>query len=272
MNNIQKLYYNKIKRVKKISHPRILINICCHGNEIIGLDVKKLCKKLKIIHGSITFNTANPKALATRKRYIESDLNRSFPGSKTGTYEEQIANQMMKYVKLFDYVFDIHSTESDMENSLIIEDTSSKIQKMISVCKNANVVLYMSATKGSSIFTACRQTKSIIPGLAFEYGKDPKKTYEDLIGILKILGIIAQSLNTKLNHKNPNQFKCYATFPKYPGDILSDDIKDYKLIYKGDIIGYSVNKKPIIAPKNFYPVLFRETNYKTFFGFMAKKM
>ena len=274
-NDIKKLFSEKIQEAQGLSHPRVLVNICSHGNEVIGLDIKSMCDDLKIENGSLTFNIGNPEATKKKERFIESDLNRSFPGSESGTYEEQIAFYMMQYVKLFDYIIDIHSTVSGMENCLIIEDDSPEIQQLISVCNNCDTVLHMIATKGKSIFTACRQSDKIIPGITFEYGNNSdytvQKTYDDLICVLSKIGIITEIKNFSIS-KLPDQFECYSIFSKQPSDILGENILNYKLVKKGETVGYTEQNIPIIAPDDFYPILFREKNYETIFGFMARKL
>jgi len=276
IKDIQDLYYQKTKEAGQLARPRVLINVCSHGNEILGLEIKKLFEDITIVNGSLTFNVANPWAVAEGKRFVESDLNRSFPGSKTGTLEEKIAYQMMKFIPLFDYVFDIHSTKSGLKDCLIIENNLPEIKKIIPACHNAESVLYMKATSGASIFSACHLANRIIPGLAFEYGDNSEATaqrvYSDLVSILNILGLTKQNIVVLSDEKVARQFECYKTFPKNPGDILAEDIKNYELVLKGDIVAYTSDKKPILAPEDFYPILFGEPNYIDIFGFMARKM
>jgi succinylglutamate desuccinylase len=275
LNSIKKSFFQKIQEAQELSHPRVLVNVCSHGNETVGLDVQDMCNDLKIKNGSLTFNIGNPEAIRQGKRFIDSDLNRSFPGLENGTYEERIAFEMMKYLPLFDYVIDIHSTVSGMDNCLITEDNSPEIQKLISSCSNCDVVLHMTATKGSSIFTACRQSGKNIPTIAFEYGDNSKeivkKTYDDLISILVNIGVVEQINNVKII-KNPNQFECYSTFPRSYNDILDQSIINYKLVKKGEIVAISSLGIKVLAQEDFYPILFGETNYTTIFGFMAKKI
>lgn len=274
-NDIKKIFSEKIKEAKGLEHPRVLVNICSHGNEVIGLEIQKKCKNLNIKNGSLSFNVGNPEAVRQGKRFIESDLNRSFPGSENGTYEEKIAFYMMKYIKLFDYVIDIHSTVSGMDKCLIVEDNSQEIKQLISVCNNCDTVLHMKATKGSSIFLACRQSNKKIPAIAFEYGNNSnkiiKKTYDDLIRIFVKIGIIQQKIKI-VNLNKPKQFKCNRVLFKKKGDVIEKNITNYKQVKKGDVIGHTAKNIPIVAKNDFYPVLFGETNYEKIFGFMARKL
>jgi len=270
--NIDKIYLEKIKQVKKMNHPRILVNICSHGNEILGLKIEKLFKNIEIINGSVTFNIGNQEAVDKKVRFIDSDLNRSFPGKKNGNKEEIIAYNMMKYIKYFDYLIDIHSTVSGLKNSIIVEDYSSRVKKIVSVCKNADTILVMSATSGSSIFRTCVVNK--IPGMAFEYGDNSietaKRTFEDLINILSYLKVVDLKINKKTRNINLRKFNCYDTIQKKDGDVLKSGLNNFKLIKKGEIIKYDKDKNPIVSNEDFYPILLGEKNYKNIFGFKGK--
>jgi predicted deacylase len=83
----------------------IVIIACMHGDELLGKEVIDLLK------GRIDarFVIANPHAVERNVRFIESDLNRSFPGSADGTQEERIAHSLLKELEA-DLVIDIHST------------------------------------------------------------------------------------------------------------------------------------------------------------------
>jgi predicted deacylase len=272
---IEKIFHEKIQKANELRRPRVLVNICSHGDEIIGLDVQEKCIDLTIKKGSLIFNIGNPEALRLGKRFVESDLNRSFPGSENGTYEEQIAFYMMKYISLFDYVVDIHSTVSGIDNCIIIEDNSPETNRLISACHNCDTILLMTATKGSSIFTACRQEDNIIPAVTFEYGNNSiettNRTYDDLLSVLAEIGVVDQPNNLSVI-KTPSKFECYATFSKSIDDILEKNIENFKLVKNGDVVGHTIQGLPITAPTDFYPVLFGKNSYTTIFGFMAKKI
>ena len=274
-SEIDKKYRRLISEVDNLTHPRILINICSHGNEVLGLEVVNKLKNIQVVNGSIAFHTANELAVKQNRRFIDSDLNRSFPGSISGNHEQQIASEMMKYIPYFDYVIDIHSTVSDTKDCLIIEDNSSEIQKLLSVCKNAKTVLHMTATKGTSIFRATRLPERIIPAIVFEYGDNDsntiEKTYSDILNVLSLLGVI-ESINSVVKNHKLQQFECYATYPKLETDIPNPKIKNCEMVHKGDIIGYSKDGTLILSDSDFYPILFGEINYTTIFGFKANKL
>lgn len=272
-NIIKEIYTQKIKEAQILAHPRVLINVCSHGDETVGLDLKSKFDDFHVANGSLTFNVANLEGVRLHKRIVETDLNRSFPGNEHGSYEEKIAFYMMQYVPLFDYVIDVHSTVSGMKDCIIIEDNSNEVQKMISACGNCKTVLHMLATKGKSLFTASRSEDRIIPAIAFEYGDNSTETlekcYEDIVNVLKIIHLL-EGEKTIFKTEHPRQFECYAAFPKNSDDVIDGSIKNYNLVKKGDIVGHTSLGEEIISPEDFYPILFGEITYTTIFGFMGR--
>lgn len=93
-----------------------------HGDEPIGVQaigfLQESLQGLEI-QESIKYIIANEEALRLNKRFVETDLNRSFPGNENGKLEEKLAYALLKEISDADYVFDIHSTVIDTDNFVI---------------------------------------------------------------------------------------------------------------------------------------------------------
>lgn len=80
-----------------------------HGNEVFAL---KVLAQLELYNNqAIRIRVGNPEAIAKRKSYIESDLNRSF-GAFTGkTQEAKLAKVLCEDIERFapDLIIDVHS-------------------------------------------------------------------------------------------------------------------------------------------------------------------
>lgn len=111
--------------------PKLLIICSTHGDEKIGLEV---IKKLKSegLESFFDFLIANPKANEKNVRYIEKDLNRSYPGVKNSDiYEERLAFQNLEIAKKYQYIIDIHEANEGRDDFVIIP--SKKISKKFPV-------------------------------------------------------------------------------------------------------------------------------------------
>jgi len=246
--------------------PHILINILTHGDELIGLKVKKELEKVEIINGVLEFNVANEKAYKEKKRFIDSDLNRVFPGNPKGNYEEKMAHKLLPKIKKADLVIDIHSTISDLKDALIITKLNKRTSEVIKVI-NPKYLLWMNISRKNALISNAKV------GVAFEYGKDKdKKTLNKTVGdikkILKHFNMI-KGLSSK-NKLKTKSFKINKSIYKKNGQELDSKIKNYKFVRKGQII--SSNKEILKAPENFYPILFSSNGYDDIFGFLGKKI
>lgn len=269
LNNIYSL--SNIKKIKESPTPRVLLNACTHGSEHVGLQVINYFKKTKITKGTLIVNIANERAVKSKKRFIESDLNRVFPGKEDGNYEERLASKIKPFVDAFDVVVDIHSTESGVSSALIVTKFSQQTKKALRAIAPKRV-LFMN-TKPKNPHSLISSAKV---GIAFEYGKDKdKKTYSQTIqGIERLLnyyGMLESSV-TKKTHRKTEFYEVYGQEKKPSGSKISPSIKNFNLVKKGVYIGFNKNNKKIFAKESFYPILFGNNTYETIFGFKARKI
>jgi succinylglutamate desuccinylase len=248
---------------------KIILNILTHGDEKIGLRVLDEIKKLNIDKRNLIFQIANKKAVKLGKRFIDQDLNRSFPGKKDGNYEEKLAYKLSPIIKSADIVIDIHSTTSHLKDALILTKINKETREFIQVIQ-PKYVLVMKATKNNALISQAKI------GIAFEYGKDNseialRKTVLGIKRILKKAKLLKKDFSDKKTLIPPNFFEVKSVVVKPEGYILFKGIKNYQLIKKGQTYA-SLGRKKLIAKKNFYPILFGEKKYKDYFGFAGQKI
>lgn len=88
---------------------KILVIGGMHGNETLGLEVVKLFQSKPVL--AIDTLLANEQAIKANSRFIEQDLNRTFPGDGTSkAYEPRRAAEILKIAKKYDVVLDFHNT------------------------------------------------------------------------------------------------------------------------------------------------------------------
>lgn len=90
---------------------KIAILGCVHGNENYSLKVFRKLKKISLVNGEVDFYLVNEKAFEKNKRFIESDLNRSF-NQNLKTYEGKMSEEIKVKLKNYDFIIDMHSTTS----------------------------------------------------------------------------------------------------------------------------------------------------------------
>jgi|SRR3989344_217148 len=246
---------------------KIILNIGTHGDEKIGSKVAKEIEKLNINKKTLSVQIANRRAFDLNKRYINQDLNRSFPGRKQGNYEQRLAYKLSPIIKSADIVIDIHSTTSNLKDTLIVTRLNKKTSEYIDVIQ-PEYVLIMNPTKNNALISKAKV------GIAFEYGKDKNSTVlkKTVLGIKKLLKYL-DIIDFMIPRTNiiTEYFDVIASVPKPKGYKLLNNIKNYSLVKRGQI--YARNgKKILIAGEDFYPILFGQKNYNNIFGFRGKSI
>ncbi len=246
---------------------QILINVCTHGDEQIGLQVVERLKQLDVLTSSTTVLVANEAALKADVRFIETDLNRSFPGDPGGSLEEQLAHSLRPTISAADVVLDIHSTKSDLKDAIIVTKLTPKTLEYIQVIGPRNLI-FMNIGTGTALISQAKI------GIAFEYGQDTEEsaiagTVLGIERLMKYLNSATEEVTQKFD--TMNIYEVYSDAKRPEGYTILPSVQNYVRVEEGE--PYATNgSEVIIAEEAFYPILFGEKTYKTYFGFKAHKL
>ncbi|MEO2154213.1 MAG: succinylglutamate desuccinylase/aspartoacylase family protein [Nanoarchaeota archaeon] len=216
--------------------PKVAIVACLHGDEIIGkLIIDKLIENIKNgkfkFKGTLKLIVANEEAMKARERFIDSDLNRVFPGNPNGNHEEKLAYKLLKELKDFDYVVDIYSTITETPSFVILTK-----EEMLDLAKKVPLkrILVMSPklVKEKALI-------GHVKGISIEFNHkiNPSIAYK----------IVKETLENIYNNKD-TQIKQGIYYVKgilrkeKVGKLLINP-KNFKRIKKGTIIEKKVMKK-----------------------------
>lgn len=224
---------------------KILLNILTHGDESLGFFVARQLNDL-IQEGILDVNIANPQAAIFGVRFIESDLNRVFPGKENGTYEERLAFDLAKKIKEYDVVIDIHSTTSDVQDVLIVTKLDEATREAVEA--TARRVLLMSVGNKNALIS------DATIGIAFEYGgeNDPDVAIRTALGVRALVDHCMGK--GKKSKQSPEYFEVYDTIPL----DCKETMKNFELT--------------TINGEEFYPLFIGEKSYQTFRGFKARSI
>lgn len=89
---------------------KILVVGGTHGDERTGVDVVSLLKRNPVV--DVDTLIANPRATKQCRRFVETDLNRSFGVQNPRSYEEKLALRLAKILKQYDLIVEFHNTVS----------------------------------------------------------------------------------------------------------------------------------------------------------------
>lgn len=246
---------------------KILLNILTHGDECIGKKVADEILRMypNIIGEGLDIQIANERAYGEKKRYIDHDLNRVFPGNPMGSYEEKLANQLKQNISTYKLVIDVHSTESGSGDMVIVTKFDESTKNILAVLE-PKYVLFMNIQPDRSLISSARI------GLAFEMGSenDEKTFIKTMIGVKRLLSYFKLITPQDSFGFFTKYFEVFAQITKPSGAHLKNHIENFLLIKKGEVFAEKVDSSGITAEFDFYPVIFGSTNYETIFGFAAR--
>lgn len=216
--------------------------VCQHGNEETPLRV------IRRYSQRLTYVLANPAAYRRNARFMQTDLNRSFPGRERGSHEEKLAKRLLVRVRNYEQVVDLHTATCSTPMFAILTKVSPS---HIDLVRRLGVkrVVYMA----KSIASGRALIDHVNCGVSIECGNErSKKTAVD----------IEEALRHFIS-----------------GGTSGDDIA-YYLVY--EILRSSPRLRRLpksvrnfqevsLAGEKFYPVLARERNYKGTLCLMAKR-
>jgi tryptophanyl-tRNA synthetase len=229
-----------------------LVLICClHGDERYGLKVSKS-------QSLFPFVLANEKAFEENKRFIDSDLNRSFPGNTEGNYEERRAVELLKKIKDFEYVLDLHSSSNSCPLfGIITKPNKEKIDFAKKLGLKRLVIMSPSFVSGKSLidFAKC--------GISLEIGPHGRK--ENINEVLELINHFAENKNFS---ESLEIFEIFALIKKQAKNIL---ITNFKEVKQGEIISEDETGKQL-AEYDFIPVIVGEEAYGDTLCLAARKL
>ena len=237
-----------IERSKKPG-PIVLFTAGIHGDEVNGVEiVRQLIAKgiNKPKKGTIIcIPVINIFGFLHMVRELPDgrDLNRMFPGSKTGSLASQVAFKLMsKIVPQVDLIIDYHTGGADRFNAPQIRIVKDEpVLDELANTFGAPFVLY-SKNINKSFRNACY--KIGVPILLFEGGKsfsfDKTVTNTGVNGAKRILHYL-EMLNSKFKVSKPKKQPVYVSNSKwirakYSG-MFKTTVSINTFIKKGDIIG-----------------------------------
>jgi len=227
--------------------------ICClHGNERYGFEVSKN-------QSFFPFFLSNKKAFIENKRFIDTDLNRCFPGKLEGNYEEKLAYNLIKKIKYFYYILDLHSSSNYCPMfGIITKPNNEKIEfaRLLGLKKLVIMPEFFASGKALIDFVDC--------GISIEVGPHNREENVKEANLL-IKNILENKIN---NNNNMEIFEVFNIIKKSKENIL---INNFDNIKKDQVIASDISGNQI-AEYDFTAVLVNEESYEGILCLACKKI
>jgi len=195
---------------------KVAVVCCLHGNEPYGLEV---ANKLT---SSFSFFIGNKIALERKVRFIEADMNRCFPGKINGNYEEVMASKLVKKLKEYEYVIDLHSSSNHCPLfGIITKPNKEKLNfaKRLGLKRLVIMPEFFASGKALIDFVRC--------GISLEVGPHERKE-----NVKEVLKAIDNFFNNKKN-ENVKIFEVFDIIKKGYSEVL---IKNFDEVKAGQVI------------------------------------
>ena len=252
---------------KKSDSPVVWLTACSHGDEVGGVavihEVFKTIKE-KMVKGSLyAFPMINPIAFDSGTRMVKGeDLNRSFPGSETGSIAKKTANHVFSTIMKSnpDIVIDLHNDWTHSIPYVIVDPIPGRIsneayklskfiargvgfvvvEETIDKLDNSTVLEWKKTLSGSLITNG-------VPALTIELGEsrvineeNVKMGTEAIYNVLSKLGMISNPsgfIHPSVSSIG-NEMLYYSGRPRSStsGGMLIFKVKPGEVIKKGQIL------------------------------------
>lgn len=240
--------------------PEYVVVGSVHGDEPCGKKaIKKFLSSDFQVEEAVKFIVANEEALEQNVRYLDTDLNRSFPGdSSSESHEDKLAARINEEIE-GKKVLDIHTTHSYPDPFATFSELNSTNRALLQSTGVENAVLF-SDTSGA----LTEQTDGIVVEAGHQGSeKAVDNAYNVIINFLASEGV----LDAEYERSDPNLFQYYETV-EGNWEFVADNFKE---VSKGEV--YAKNgEENLVAEESFFPVLMSTDGYEGQLGFKARKI
>jgi predicted deacylase len=231
----------------RLKGPTLFVSAAIHGDEINGVEIiRKLLKSrsLSRLKGTLlAIPVVNPFGFIQRTRYLPDrrDLNRSFPGSQTGSLAGRLAHLFMEQiVKRCTQGIDIHTGSNHRSNlPQIRADLADAETARLSDAFGAPLVIHSEVRDGS-----LREAAAALgmPILLYEAGEalyfNPAAIKTGIRGILNVMRAIDMLPATR---KKPVKIPIHSDKTHWiratMSGIFEKRVSLGSLVHKGDLLG-----------------------------------
>ncbi|MFB6175018.1 MAG: succinylglutamate desuccinylase/aspartoacylase family protein [Candidatus Nanohalobium sp.] len=249
------------KFLKGEGEPELVVVGAIHGDEPAGKNaIERVLNEDIKFQRPVKFIVANQEALEKEERFVDRDLNDSFPGDPDSSqHEERLAAEITEEVK-GKTVIDLHSTRSTSEPFATMKDTDEKTVELLKhsgvergICFPSNSgVLIEQASNGLIVETGVQGTENA-----------EKDAYRILKNFLAAEQVIEESYTTS----EPELYR-------YIGTVEGDwrfEAENFRKVEKGETYASRKNDE-LVASESFYPVLMSTDGYEGKLGYKAEKI
>lgn len=235
-----------------------------HGDETGGV---RAVRRLRVadldLQRGVAFVLANPSAIDAGKRYLNSDLNRVFPGDPSGDHEERLAAELCRFID-GKITLSLHGTHSEPTPFALVHQSQPGEFDIVDQLPVPYVVEYSAVDYGT--ITRCGVTVEIEVG-ALGSEAAAVSAEQQARGFLRAV----DALPGNPPKADPAFYTMVEPIPKPAGTSYAIHANNFERVPAGATFA-SVDGTPLTAKEPFYPILLSTDGYPDIFGYRGTKV
>jgi len=245
--------------------PSIAVVGSIHGDEPCGRDgIEAVLSDPPALSQPVKFIVVNEAALAEGERYLETDLNRVFPGdAESDVHEMRLAAALTEELRGCT-VLSLHSTQSYDGMFALVDDVTQLARDVCPKLSVDAVVRTRGANEGR-LFSVAPSTIEIECG--YQGSPEAAANAERVIReFLAALGVTDEAAPVR-NESLP-VFQLGGPIPKDPATEYEVFVRNFEPVAAGDPVA-AADGETVYADEGFHPVLLSAEGYEDVFGYMG---
>lgn len=239
-----------------------------HGDEPCGVHaVETLLAEAPAVQRPVAFVIANEEAIEQGRRYLDSDLNRSFPGDhESAGHEKRLAAALIEEIGDCTTLA-LHSTQS-YEDMFALVDTVDDLARRVCSELPIDAVIETSGSNEGRIFSGIPATIEAECGYQGSE-KAADNAVEMTRAFLHAVDVLPGE-HRRVVEELP-VFELGAPIPKAMGEVYEVYADNFEQVSAGEAFA-ATDGDPVVAEEAFHPVLLSPEGYEDVFGYTARRV
>lgn len=244
--------------------PEIAVVGGVHGDETSGVRAVRRLRDANLdLQRGVAFVIANPAAVEAGVRYLDSDLNRVFPGDPAGDREERLAAQLCDLVEPLT-TLSLHDTHSHPASFALVHRSQLEEFDVASGLPVHHIVDHSGVNEGT--ITTC--------GLVVEVEVGPQGSDEAAVAAEFQARAFLQRVGALPGDPpsvDAEYFRMTEAVPKPPNASYELYVENFERVPPGMVYA-RIDGQDQVADELFYPILMSEYGYPRILGYKGEKL
>lgn len=250
--------------VRGANEPEVVVVGGVHGDETGGVRAVRRLREADLdLQRGVAFVLANPQAIDAGERFLDSDLNRRFPGDPDGDREQRLAARLCSLIEDRP-TLSLHGTHSRPTPFALVHRSQPQEFDLAAGLPVPQVVDHWGVNENT--ITTCGVTVEIEVGPQGTDGAAASAERQALAFLQEV-----DALPGEPPDADPVFFHMSEAIPKPPGETYDVHVENFERVDAGEAYA-SVDGSDLVAGQPFYPVLMSAHGSPTVLGYRGDRL